>query len=155
MPKIKYGFVSNLISTSALDGQLNSCSATPSFPRPRTSVRGKSAHPKGRHSKHACSAAEQVIWNPAFSQRVQLVAAEAGFQIAHCAALRIAFGMTVLLCFSFLRLFFTISHLTRKISLGFRTTTFSPDTRAQTRESRLSTVSLVGSLDSFFPLSWE
>ena len=39
-----------------------------------------------------------MIWNPAFTQRIQL--AEAGFQIAHFATLRFAFGMTVLLCFS-------------------------------------------------------
>jgi hypothetical protein len=49
---------------------------------------------KARHSKHECSEAERVIWNPDFSQRVDLVAAKAGFQIAHFAALRFAFGMT-------------------------------------------------------------
>jgi hypothetical protein len=47
-----------------------------------------------RHSKHECSEAERVIWNPAFAQQVELVAAKAGFQIAHFAALRFAFGMT-------------------------------------------------------------
>jgi hypothetical protein len=38
-----------------------------------------------------------VIWNPAFSQRVLLVAAKAGFQIAHSASLHFAFGMTEIL----------------------------------------------------------
>ena len=50
--------------------------------------------PRLRHSKRECSEAERVIWNPAFSQRIQLVAAKAGFQIAHFAALRFAFGKT-------------------------------------------------------------
>ena len=52
------------------------------------------ANPMNRHSKHAWSEAEHVIRNPAFSRRVQQVAAKAGFQIAHFAALRFGFGMT-------------------------------------------------------------
>jgi hypothetical protein len=50
-----------------------------------------------RHSKHACSEAKQMIWNPAFSQRSEVVVTKAGFQIAHFAVLRFAFGMTNLI----------------------------------------------------------